>query len=191
MEADYVIVGGGTAGLVVAHRLKKTLPSASIVVIEAGGDNSTFEHAQSFAGLFSMQVSAYNWALPTTTGLAAQNILRTGSAGRALGGSATINAGVWYRGPAADYNTWAEVADDPAWEYENMIPFFKLTENLQDDEVFNEEQHAKAGYIKVWSARARLNSVKWPLREHQLAAWTEADIDYVPDPNNGAAHRPG
>lgn len=130
-----------------------------------------------------MHVSAYNWAAETTSGLAAQNVMRMDSGGRALGGSATINAGVWYRGPAADYDTWAEVADDPAWRYENMVPFFKLAENLQDDEVFNEAQHAKDGYIKVWSARARLSKAKRSLREPQLAAWTEAGITYVPDPN--------
>ena len=184
-EAEYVIVGGGTAGLVVAHRLKRKLPSASIIVIEAGGDNSTYEHAQSFKGLFPIQISPYNWALQTTSGLAEQNVTKVGSGGRALGGSATINAGVWYRGPAADYNTWAEIADDPAWRYENMVPYFKLAENLQDEEIFNEEQHSKDGYIKVWSAKARLRRARWPLREPQLAAWKEAGIDYVTDPNNG------
>ena len=185
MEADYVIVGGGTAGLVVAHRLMKKQPSASIIVIEAGDDNSSYEHAKSFAGLFPMQISPYNWALQTTSGLAEQNVMKMGSGGKAIGGSATINAGVWYRGPAADYNTWAEIADDPAWRYEEMVPFFKLAENLQNSEVWNDSQHAKDGYINVWSARARLNRVKWPLRDGQLAAWKEAGYDYVPDPNNG------
>ena len=86
-----------------------------------------------------MQVLQYDWARQTRSGLAAQNFMRLGSGGRVLGGSATIIAGVWYRGPAADYDTWAEIADDPAWRYENMMPFFKLAENLQDDDVFNKE----------------------------------------------------
>ena len=185
LEADYIIVGAGTAGLVLAHRLKKKLPSSSIIVIEAGGDNSTHEHTQSFAGLFPIQATSYNWAIQSTTGLHEQNIAKVGSGGKALGGSATINAGVWFRGPAADYDTWAEIAGDPAWRYENMIPFFKLAENLQDEVVMDEAQHAEDGYLKVWSARARLSWVKWPLRDSQKAAWKEAGIAYVPDTNNG------
>jgi choline dehydrogenase-like flavoprotein len=185
MEADYVIVGGGTAGLVVAYRLKKKLPDASIIIVEAGGDNSTYEFAQSFSGLFPMQMSPYNWGFQANSGLADVNIMKAASGGKALGGSATINAGVWFRGPAADYDTWADISGDPAWRYENMVPFFKLAENLQDDETGNKEQHANDGYIKVWSARARLPRTQWPLREPQRAAWKEAGVEYVPDPNNG------
>lgn len=185
MEADYVIIGGGTAGLVLAHRLKKKQPDATVIVLEAGRDNSSYEHAQSFAGLFPMQMSPYNHGYGVRSGLAEGNVQNNAIAGKAVGGSATINAGVWYRGPAADYNTWAEIADDPAWRYENMLPFFKLAENLQDPEIGDSHLHSTNGYINVWSARARLPRTRWPLREAQLAAWKEAGIDYVADPNSG------
>jgi choline dehydrogenase-like flavoprotein len=186
LTADYIVVGAGTAGLVLAHRVKKHLPNASVIVIEAGEDNTADPNAQTFTGMFSIMMTKSNYFLQVTSGLDKANF-SMGAAGRALGGSATINAGVWFRGPAADWDTWAEVSNESAWKYENMIPFFKRTENLKDAEAAKDDkQHSTEGYLNVWSAKALLNDVKWPLREAHKAAWEDAGVDYLPDPNNGA-----
>lgn len=122
---DYVIVGSGAAGAVLANRLGAT--GASVCVLEAGPpDRSPFLHipAGFIKAIFNPK---YAWQF-STEGTAQTNGRRIPiPQGRTLGGSTSINGLVYNRGQAADYDHWAELGN-PGWSYEEVLPYFKSME---------------------------------------------------------------
>ncbi|KAI8626284.1 GMC oxidoreductase [Xylariaceae sp. FL1651] len=134
---DYIIIGGGIAGCVVANRLKRYLPSSRILLIEAGpdvSDNKTMLHFSSlkFVG------GQFDWEIDIPSG-------------RALGGGSVINACGWIRGAKADYDSWAEIVNDKRWSYEGQLRYFKMTERWfsNDPEALN--SHGHDGALQVES----------------------------------------
>lgn len=122
---DYVIVGAGSAGCVLANRLSAN-PSVRVALVEAGprDRHPNIKLPPAFPKLFHTR---YDWDLFTV----AQPELKARELywprGRVLGGSSSLNAQMWVRGAAADYDEWAGAA--PGWSYADVLPYFKRAEN--------------------------------------------------------------
>jgi choline dehydrogenase-like flavoprotein len=143
-EFDYVVVGGGSGGCVVASRLTED-PSVTVCLLEAGGpDKSVFIHAP--AGVVTMlPVPFNNWAYKTVAQPGLNGRRGYQPRGKTLGGSSSINAMVYVRGHRWDYDHWAALGN-AGWSYEEVLPYFKRAENNAD---FDGEYHGKDGPLAV------------------------------------------
>lgn len=123
---DYIIVGAGTAGCLLADRLSEN-PANSVCVIEAGPpDRSPYIHLP--AGYIKTLFNpAYTWQFKTEPSQGSAGRAISTTQGRTLGGSSSINGLVYNRGQAADYDSWAQ-RGNPGWSYDDVLPFFKRTE---------------------------------------------------------------
>lgn len=126
-EFDYVVVGGGSAGCVLAGRLSED-PAVRVCLLEAGGtDASVLIHCP--AGLAAMaRTGAYNWGLTTVPqqGLGGRRGYQP--RGKVLGGSSSVNAMIYARGHASDYDHWVAVGN-PGWGWRDVLPYFLRAEN--------------------------------------------------------------
>jgi choline dehydrogenase len=126
-EFDYVVVGGGTAGSVVAARLSED-PDATVVLLEAGPQDGPAEAADPMAwsGLLG---SSVDWAYTTVPQAGTDGIAHMLSLGRVLGGSSTINGTIHLRGHRSSYDSWE--AGAPGWNYESLLPYFMRSEQVE------------------------------------------------------------
>jgi choline dehydrogenase-like flavoprotein len=126
-EFDYVVVGGGAAGCVVAGRLSED-PSVSVCLLEAGGpDSSAFIHAPlGFAATAPLKL--FSWGYETVPQAGFNGRKGFQPRGKVMGGSSSINAMVYTRGNRNDYDHWA-AQGNPGWSYQDVLPLFKRAEN--------------------------------------------------------------
>ncbi len=126
---DYVIIGAGSAGCVLANRLSAD-PNVSVCLIEAGGSHKN-PLVWVPLGVFPMLISKIkNWAFPTTPQKALNDRVCYQPRGKALGGSSAINAMIYIRGVPNDYNRWA-AAGNAGWSFEDVLPYFKKSEHCE------------------------------------------------------------
>ncbi|KAL4910844.1 hypothetical protein BDW74DRAFT_164609 [Aspergillus multicolor] len=130
LDYDYILVGAGLTGCVVASRLKQSNPSLSILLLEAGPDASNDPSIKTLPPLFSLLGSDLDWAYTTTSQPNTANRMHTVHAGKALGGGTTINFGGWSRGDSIDYDHWAGTVNDRRWGYEGLLPYFRRSESF-------------------------------------------------------------
>lgn len=170
---DYIIVGAGSAGCVLAERLSRD-GRASVLVVEAGGhDWNPFVHMP--AGLAQlMKFDSLNWNYETEPQTALDGRRLWWPRGKLLGGSSSINAMCYIRGHRADYDAWA-AAGNPGWDYASLLPYFRQSEaNTRGADAF----HGDAGLLGVDDLR-HVN----PLSEVFIAAAQAAGQPYNPDFN--------
>src|SRR6478735_4088572 len=131
--ADYVIVGSGSAGAVLADRLSADSGS-EVVVLEAGGeDKDKFAHIPAaFSKLFRSELD-WDYLTEPQKELGGRQIYWP--RGRMLGGSSSMNAMMWARGFAADYDEWATLVG-PEWSYANLVDYFRRIEDASDAWAF-------------------------------------------------------
>lgn len=131
MEFDYIIVGGGSAGCVLAARLSED-PKTTVCLIEAGGKGeSIFIRAPALiAAMISGRPKINNWALKTVPQKQLNNRRGFQPRGKALGGSSAINAMLYVRGHKSDYDEWAQLGCD-GWDWDSVLPYFKKSEGNQ------------------------------------------------------------
>ncbi|MCE4215942.1 GMC family oxidoreductase [Aquirufa antheringensis] len=143
MKFDYIIVGAGTAGCVLAHRLSEN-PLNQVLLIEAGGD---FRDPRiSMPSAYSLLNHTYlNWNFFTEPQphLGGRRIYQP--RGKTVGGSSAINCMAYIRGNRADYDAWAAWGCD-GWSYQDVLPYFKKSE---DNEDFQNEYHGRGGLHRV------------------------------------------
>jgi len=140
---DYVIVGAGAAGCVVAHRLSED-PQVRVLLLEAGPpDKSPLIHMP--AGFAKLTGKNVNWCFKTVPQKHLNHREMHYPQGRTLGGSTSINAMIYIRGHRADYEEWKELGCQ-GWGYEDVLPYFKKSEN---NERFVNEFHARGGPLNV------------------------------------------
>jgi choline dehydrogenase len=137
---DYIITGAGPAGCVLAARLSAD-PSVEVLLLEAGPeDRDPYIHWP--AGFYKMTTSTKNGWGYRTVPLAHLNGRRmVFPQGRVLGGGGSINAQVFTRGNAMDYDEWAEAEGCAGWSYEEILPYFRRAE---DNERLSNRWHAPA-----------------------------------------------
>lgn len=128
MKFDYVIVGGGSAGCVMAARLSED-PNTSVCLIEAGGNGrDIFVRAPALvAAMVSGRPKINNWAFQTEPQLGLNGRRGFQPRGKALGGSSAINAMLYVRGHSKDYDEWADMGCD-GWDWQSVLPYFRKAE---------------------------------------------------------------
>jgi choline dehydrogenase len=124
---DYIIVGAGSAGCVLAARLSAD-PSVSVLLLEAGGvDDAAEIHAP--AALSRLFQSAYDWNYHTVPQHRAAGRSIYWPRGKVLGGSSSVNAMIYIRGSRHDFASWRDEAGCTGWGYEDLMPYFRRAEN--------------------------------------------------------------
>ena len=169
---DYVIVGAGSAGCVLAARLSED-PDVKVALIEAGGQDSRPEIAMPIA--FPMLLkSSVDWDLlgEAEPGLGGRRLFLP--RGRVIGGSGSINAMIYVRGNRADYDGWAAGGAE-GWSYDDALPYFKRSE---DNERGADPFHGVGGPMSVSDSRAMS-----PLIEAMIEASVLAGHRHNPDFN--------
>ncbi len=174
-EFDYVVVGGGSAGCVVASRLSEDA-GVTTALIEAGGPGDSWVVTTPVAAALMVPTRINNWAFATVPqpGLGGRRGYQP--RGRALGGSSAINAMVYMRGHRSDYDHWAALGNT-GWAFADVLPYFKKSECNED---FHDEWHGTSGPLNV--ARPRTDN---PFDEIYLQAAREAGFA-VREDFNGA-----
>ena len=146
---DYVIVGAGSAGCVVANRLSED-PDVNVAVIEAGPPDDAPEIHIPLA--FGQNLtSEWDWMLLSEPEPGLDQRRNYLPRGRVLGGSSSLNAMIYIRGNRADYDEWAATGFD-GWGYEDVLPYFKRAE---DNERGASEYHGAGGPLSVFLLRLK------------------------------------
>lgn len=124
---DFIVVGGGSAGCVLANRLSEN-PAISVLLLEAGTADHT-PAVQVPAGAVTIVPTGYkNWAFSTVPQSGLNNRVGYQPRGKVLGGSSSINAMIYIRGHKDDYNDWSHLG----WDWETVLPYFKRAENNEN-----------------------------------------------------------
>jgi len=173
---DYVIVGAGTAGCVLANRLSAD-PDVRVLLLEAGGrDNYHWIHIP-IGYLYCIGNPRTDWRYHTRKepGLNGRSLLYP--RGRVLGGSSSINGMIYMRGQREDYDGWAASVGDPGWRWDAVLPLFKRSE---DHYRGASEFHGAGG---EW--RVEAHGLRWDILEAFITACEQTGIPRTKDFNTG------
>ncbi len=146
MEFDYVIVGGGSAGSVLAGRLSED-PNISVCLLEAGGPGKHIAIRMPAAVVSTLpgRPKISNWAFETVPQQGLNGRKGYQPRGKALGGSSAINAMLYIRGQRQDYDGWADLGC-AGWDWDSVLPYFKRSEN---NEQGADDLHGDSGPLQV------------------------------------------
>lgn len=148
-EFDFIVVGAGSAGCVLANRLSE-LSQWKVLLIEAGGNENFFSDIPIFAAFIS--ITPMNWGYNSEPEPRACKDLRGKVCymprGKVLGGSSVLNFLIYQRGHPEDYNDWARMGND-GWSYPEILPYFKKSENIKIREYKNSSYHGTGGYLDI------------------------------------------
>jgi choline dehydrogenase len=173
---DYIIIGAGTAGCVLANRLTQD-PKISVLLIEAGAKDDYIWIHIPVGYLYCIDNPRTDWQYRTEAdaGLNGRSLIYP--RGKVLGGSSSINGMIYMRGQAEDYDLWAELTGDPSWRWDSVLPLFKQTEDFHGGAG---EHHGAGGEWRV--ERQRL---KWEILDAFRDAAAQVGIPKSDDFNCG------
>ena len=175
-EYDYIIVGGGTAGCVLANRLTRD-KDASVLLVEAGGkDDYVWIHIP-VGYLHCIGNPRTDWLYTTQAdaGLGGRSLIYP--RGKVLGGSSSINGMIYMRGQAGDYDHWADLTDDASWRWDKVLPLFKKSEDYYGGAS---ENHGAGGEWRVEKQR-----LSWDILNAFRDAAQQVGIPKTSDFNGG------
>ncbi|HKI73445.1 MAG TPA: choline dehydrogenase [Pseudomonadales bacterium] len=170
---DYIIVGAGSAGCVLANRLTAD-GRHKVLLLEAGRkDTSPFIHMPAGVGQL-IQGKTYNWSFDTAPEPHLENRRLFWPRGKGLGGSSSINGMVYIRGNAQDYDRWRQLGNE-GWSFDDVLPYFKRSMHQERGE---DAFHGVGGPLNVKDSNASL-----PIHKLFIEAGVEAGYSYNPDFN--------
>lgn len=176
-EYDFVIIGGGSAGAVVANRLSE-VSQWKVLLLEAGPDENEISDVPSLAAY--LQLSKLDWQYKTEpTGracLGMKNQRCNWPRGKVLGGSSVLNYMVYVRGNKHDYDLW-ESLGNPGWSYNDVLPYFLKSEDNRNPYLSKSPYHKTGGYLTVQESPWRTPLVIAFLKAGQELGYQNRDIN--------------
>lgn len=180
---DYIVVGGGTAGCVLARRLTDD-DSAEVLLLEAGEPQEDREAVRDPERVMDLLGSDIDWGFSTVPQEEMHGREIDWPRGRALGGSSVINGMAYVRGHPYDYDNWADQGND-GWSYDDLLPYYKRAEDLNADG--DEEYHGTGGPLSV-SSRGEPNEFSQLLVEAATEAGLERNRDFNGERQEGVGY---
>lgn len=168
LEYDFVIIGGGSAGAVLANRLTEN-PKVSVLLLEAGPDENEVSDVPSLSAY--LQLSNLDWSYKTEpSSTACQGMVNhrcNWPRGKVLGGSSVLNYMIYVRGNKNDFNHWAEMGNT-GWDYKSVLPYFLKSEDNRNPYLARTSYHNSGGYLTIQEA---------PWHTPLVAAFVEAGTE--------------
>jgi len=172
-DFDYIITGAGSAGCVLASRLSED-PDVKVLLLEAGGEDRHYLFHWP-AGFAKMTKGIASWGWSTVPQKHIKDRAFWYTQAKVMGGGSTINAQVYTRGNAQDYDVWRDEYGCENWGYRDILPYFKRSEG---NERFSDDYHGTEGPLGVAMPRAAL-----PICDAFIRAAQESGIPYNHDFN--------
>src|ERR1700694_4034558 len=174
-DFDYIVVGAGTAGCIVANRLSAN-PANRVLILEAGGNDNWIWFHIPVGYLFAIGNPRSDWMFRTEPEAGLNGRSLAYPRGKVIGGSSAINAMISMRGQAADYDHWRQLGLT-GWGWDDVKPAFR---RLEDHFLGASEHHGVGGGWRIGAARPF-----WAMLDAVVAAAEEMGIRKVPDFNTG------
>jgi choline dehydrogenase len=173
---DYIIVGAGSAGCVLANRLTRD-PDVNVLLLEAGGKDDYHWIHIPVGYLYCIGNPRTDWLYRTQAEVGLNGRSLAYPRGRVLGGSSSINGMIYMRGQREDYDVWAEATGDDGWRWDNVLPLFKRSE---DHYKGGTEFHGSGGEWRVEKQR-----LSWRVLDSFADAAEQIGIPKTDDFNRG------
>jgi len=172
-DHDYIIIGGGSAGCILAARLSED-PDVSVLLLEAGGpDKSFLFHWPAGFAKMTKGMASWGWSTVPQAHMQGREVWFTQA--KVIGGGSSINAQIYTRGNRSDYDAWADIHGCEGWSYRDLLPYFKRAEC---NDRFANDYHGTDGPLGVSMPKATL-----PVCDAFLRAAQEYGIPFNPDFN--------
>ncbi|KAI5247231.1 FAD/NAD(P)-binding domain-containing protein [Aureobasidium subglaciale] len=179
---DYIVVGGGPAGLTVANRLSEN-SNVQVLLLESGEADNYPEsimipYYQGAAGSVNGKCGGFNWCDQTVAQTYLDGGSRTIPQGKGLGGGTLINAMLWNRGDREDYDIWSQLGND-GWDYDSLLEFFQRANEVATTYGmgYDASQHGESGPQNV-----SFPAFQYPASQHFFAALDRLGVPTQPDP---------
>jgi len=169
---QYIIIGAGASGCVIANRLSAN-PAVSVLLLEAGGDDSHPDIAD-IGGFVRLWGSDADWQLRTVPQPGLNNREVVLNQGKVLGGSSSINAMMYVRGNAANFDEW-EILGAKGWSYNDVLPYFKQIENYDGGDT---DYHGTGGEISLCECPDEYMCSAEFIEAASQAGYNEPHFDY-------------
>ena len=174
-DFDYIVVGAGTAGCIIANRLSANSANR-VLILEAGGNDNWIWFHIPVGYLFAIGNPRSDWMFKTEAEAGLNGRSLAYPRGKVIGGSSAINAMISMRGQAADYDHWRQLGL-AGWGYDDVLPVFK---RLEDHFLGASEHHGAGGGWRIEAPR-----LSWAVLDAVGAAAQEMGIKKIPDFNTG------